>query len=108
MSTLAARRCVPGAPRLTPEALARLAPEVPAWTVVGEGAALERTFRFRDYHRVLAFVNAVAWIAHQEDHHPDLAVHYDRVVVRWSTHSAGGVSENDLVAAARVDALLRD
>jgi 4a-hydroxytetrahydrobiopterin dehydratase len=53
----------------------------------------------------MAFVNAVASIAHREDHHPDLSVHYDRCVVAWSTHSAGGVTLNDLICAARTDAV---
>jgi 4a-hydroxytetrahydrobiopterin dehydratase len=54
----------------------------------------------------MAFVNALAWIAHTEDHHPDLGVHYDRVVVRWSSHDAGGLTDNDLLCAAKVDALI--
>ena len=55
----------------------------------------------------MAFVNAVAWVAHRADHHPDLSVHYNRVVVSWSTHDAGGITQNDLVCAARVEALQR-
>jgi 4a-hydroxytetrahydrobiopterin dehydratase len=54
----------------------------------------------------MAFVNALAWIAHTEDLHPDLGVHYDRVVVRWSSHDAGGLTDNDLLCAAKVDALI--
>jgi 4a-hydroxytetrahydrobiopterin dehydratase len=54
----------------------------------------------------MAFVNAVASIAHREDHHPDLEVHYDRCVVAWSTHSAGGITQNDLISAAKVEALV--
>lgn len=65
------------------------------------GMAITRTFRFADYYRTLAFVNALAWIAHREDHHPDLGVHYDRVVVRYSTHDVGGLSENDFICAAK-------
>lgn len=105
MSTLADRSCVPGAARLSVPARAGLTPLVPAWAGGADGAELVRTFHFRDYHHTLAFVNAVAWIAHQEDHHPDLSVHYNRVVVRWSTHDAGGLTENDFICAAKVDAL---
>ena len=54
----------------------------------------------------MAFVNAVAFIAHREDHHPDLGVHFNRCVVRFSTHDAGGITRNDLVLAARVGALV--
>lgn len=70
------------------------------------GGAIEKAYRFADFHETMAFVNALAWIAHREDHHPDLQVGYDRCVVRWSTHSVGGVSINDFVCAARADALL--
>jgi 4a-hydroxytetrahydrobiopterin dehydratase len=68
--------------------------------------AIRKTFRFDDYHRTLAFVNAVAWIAHREDHHPDLEVGYNRCTVRYSTHDVGGLSENDFICAAKVDRLI--
>jgi 4a-hydroxytetrahydrobiopterin dehydratase len=55
----------------------------------------------------MAFVNAVAFVAHREDHHPDLSVHYNRCVVRFNTHDVGGISESDFECAARVDALLQ-
>lgn len=67
--------------------------------------ALQKTFHFPDYHHTMAFVNAVAWVAHRADHHPDLSVHYNRCVVRYSTHDAGGISERDFTAVAALDAL---
>ena len=67
--------------------------------------ALQKRFDFPDYHHTIAFVNALAWIAHAEDHHPDLSVHYGHCTVRWSTHSAGGITALDLHCAARTDAL---
>jgi len=67
--------------------------------------AIEKTFRFPDYHRTMAFVNAVAWIAHREDHHPDIAFGYNRCTLRFNTHSVGGISINDFICAAKVDAL---
>ena len=70
--------------------------------------ALEKTYSFANFHETMAFVNALAWIAHREDHHPDLGVHYDRCLVRWSTHDVGGLSENDFICAARSSALLED
>jgi 4a-hydroxytetrahydrobiopterin dehydratase len=66
---------------------------------------LSKTFRFADYYQTMAFVNALAWIAHQEDHHPDLSVHYNRVVVHFSTHDAGGLTLNDFICAAKTEAL---
>jgi 4a-hydroxytetrahydrobiopterin dehydratase len=76
----------------------------PGWALAGD--AIEKTYAFPDYHRTLAFVNALAWIAHTEDHHPDLRVSYNRCVVRFNTHSVGGISINDFICAAKVDALL--
>lgn len=105
---LADRRCRPlkgPEHRLPPEAVATALAALPGWTVVEDGAAIGKTFRFADYYRTLAFVNALAYVAHAEDHHPDLGVHYDRVVVRYSTHDVGGVSENDLICAARAEGL---
>lgn len=93
----------PGSPALSPGDLPALLAKVPAWRI--EGGRLARDFRFTDYHRTIAFVNAVAWIAHAQDHHPDLAVGYDRCRVEWHTHSVGGLSLNDFICAARVDAL---
>lgn len=75
------------------------------WQIDASQLSLSRTFTFDDYHRTMAFVNAVAWIAHQQDHHPDLQVGYNRCTVTWSTHSVGGLSLNDFICAARVDAL---
>ena len=74
------------------------------WSLA-EGA-IEKRYVFADYHRTMAFVNAVAWVAHVEDHHPDLAVSYNRCTVRFNTHSVAGISINDFICAAKVDALL--
>lgn len=109
MSDLATRRCVAcegGMPKLTDAGILQLLTEVPGWMLVEEGAALTRTFAFENYWETMAFVNAVAWIAHQEDHHPDLSVHWGRCVVRWSTHAVSGLTDNDFICAAKVSALL--
>jgi 4a-hydroxytetrahydrobiopterin dehydratase len=76
---------------------------VQGWAL--KDGAIEKTLRFKGYHQTIAFVNALAWIAHREDHHPDLSVHYDRCVVRFNTHSVGGISVNDFICAAKLDAL---
>ena len=80
---------------------------IAGWQPCGSGAdvAIEREFRFEDYHRTMAFVNAVAYIAHRKDHHPDLSVHYNRCVVRFSTHSAKGLTGLDFECASLVDGL---
>ncbi|HEL7751079.1 TPA: 4a-hydroxytetrahydrobiopterin dehydratase [Stenotrophomonas maltophilia] len=105
---LAQASCVPrkGSDHKLGEArLAELLPQVPGWELSEGGQALLRTFRFKNYYATMAFVNALAWIAHHEDHHPDLGVHYDRAVVRFSTHDVGGLSENDFICAAKTSAL---
>lgn len=75
------------------------------WVV--ENDQLVRSFRFADYHQTLAFVNAIATLIHQQDHHPELVVGYNRCKVRYNTHSVnngkGGLSENDFICAAKID-----
>ncbi|MEO8742497.1 MAG: 4a-hydroxytetrahydrobiopterin dehydratase [Lysobacteraceae bacterium] len=75
------------------------------WKLIDKGTAIEKTYIFKNYYRTLAFVNALAFIAHREDHHPDLGVHYNRCVVRYSTHDVGGLSMNDFICAAKVERL---
>lgn len=70
--------------------------------------ALEKTYSFGNFHETMAFVNALAWIAHREDHHPDLALSYGRCTVRFNTHDVGGISASDFFCAAAVDALQKD
>ena len=71
-----------------------------------QDGAIEKVFSFKNYHETIAFVNALAWIAHAEDHHPELSVSYNRCIVRFSTHSVGGLSMNDFICAAKADALV--
>jgi 4a-hydroxytetrahydrobiopterin dehydratase len=84
------------------EIAAQLA-SLPGWGF--DSGSLHRSFVFRDYHETIAFVNAVAWVVHAEDHHPDLKVEYNRCEVRWHTHSASGITENDFICAAKTDAV---
>ena len=106
MSALRDRHCQPldGQPPMDDATIARHLADAPGWALVG--GAIEKTFTFADFHRTMAFVNALAWIAHAEDHHPELRVGYGRCVVRFDTHSVGGLSVNDFICAAKVDALL--
>jgi 4a-hydroxytetrahydrobiopterin dehydratase len=68
--------------------------------------ALEKSFRFKDFHHSIGFVNAVAFIANAEDHHPDLAVSFSQCTVRFNTHDVNGISVSDFLCASKVDALL--
>jgi 4a-hydroxytetrahydrobiopterin dehydratase len=77
---------------------------LPEWRL--ENGEIAKTFKFADYYRTMAFVNALAWISHREDHHPDLSVHFNRCRVAYSTHALGGISRNDFVCAAKIEMLL--
>lgn len=74
----------------------------------GDGAevAIEKTFAFKSYLQTMAFVNAIAYIAEQQDHHPDLLVRYNSCSVRFNTHDVQGITHSDFACAALVDALL--
>jgi 4a-hydroxytetrahydrobiopterin dehydratase len=80
---------------------------VPGWKLTADRNGIEKEFRFEDFHRTMAFVNAVAWIAHAEDHHPDFKVSYPSCALHYSTHDVGGLSLNDFICAAKVERLLK-
>jgi 4a-hydroxytetrahydrobiopterin dehydratase len=71
-----------------------------------QNGAIVKRFDFKNYYQTMAFVNAVAWIAHTEEHHPDMEVSYRACRILYSTHAVGGLSENDFICAAKVDALI--
>ena len=103
---LTTRKCKPcegGVPPLKPEEVAALLKQLKGWTL--EGGAIYRTYEFKDYHQTMVFVNATAWISNREDHHPDLTVGYNRCRVAYITHAINGLSENDFICAAKIDAL---
>ncbi|MGH8505917.1 MAG: 4a-hydroxytetrahydrobiopterin dehydratase [Stenotrophobium sp.] len=109
MPELAQRRCIPCEGNIKPHDLAsatRMKASLrPEWALARDGKLLEATFEFRDYYRTQAFVNAVAYIAHHEDHHPEMVFGYKTCTVRWWTHAIDGLSDNDFICAAKVDAL---
>ena len=98
-------RCRPldATARLQGPALVGQLAELAHWTV--HDGTLQREFAFSDFHRTIGFVNAVAWMANAQDHHPELQLSYSRCTVRWHTHSAGGITLNDFICAARADVL---
>lgn len=106
MNALVQMKCAPGG-----QAKALSDAEVSAYLAMlrewrRTGNEIRRTFGFANYHETIAFVNASAWISHREDHHPDMSVHYNKCVVSYSTHDAGGITLNDFICAAKLDALL--
>lgn len=110
MGDLATRRCKPcegGVPALAAEAVGELRAALHGdWTLSADGKWISRRFEFMGFGRTMGFVNAVAWIAESEGHHPDLDVGYGRCVVKWSTHAVDGLTENDFICAAKVDRLV--
>jgi 4a-hydroxytetrahydrobiopterin dehydratase len=110
MSTqLAEKHCKPcegGVPALgRPEAQRMLSQLAKGWQLSEDAKSIRRELKFKDFFRTMSFVNAVAHIANIEDHHPDLEVGYGRCLVTFSTHAVKGLSENDFICAAKVDAL---
>lgn len=103
---LATKHCKPcegGVPPLGENEIGELLKTLQGWEAAG--SEIRKTYSFKNYYETMAFVNATAWISHHEDHHPDLEVGYNRCTVRYSTHAIGGLSENDFICAAKIDAL---
>ncbi|MBT9520196.1 MAG: 4a-hydroxytetrahydrobiopterin dehydratase [Dechloromonas sp.] len=101
---LSEKRCTPcegGIPPLPQEKIDRLLRSLEGWGQTG--GEISKTFEFRNYYETMAFVNAIAWISHRENHHPDLEVGYRQCRVRYSTHAIGGLSENDFICAAKIE-----
>jgi len=97
--------CEGGVPPLTQAEAKKLLEQLEGWKL--HDKAIDKTFEFKNYYQTMAFVNAAAWVSHREDHHPDMTVGYNKCRVEYSTHAIGGLSENDFICAAKVDALLK-
>ena len=102
---LSCKPCEGGTLPLDRNAATALLAQVSGWVLSDTAGEISRTFRFKNYYETMAFVNALAWIAHREDHHPDIEVGYNRCHVRFSTHSVKGLSQNDFICAAKLNAL---
>ena len=106
MNSLAEKKCKPCeggvAPYSAREAQDMLK-QLKGWII--EEGKLVKVYPFSNYYQTMAFVNALAWISHREDHHPDLAVGYNKCRIEYMTHAIGGLSENDFICAAKCDAL---
>ena len=108
MSKFAERMCRPlpaGTLPLPQTRIDAYLSEVPGWK--HEDGAIAKTFSFKNYYETMTFVNGVAWIAHREDHHPDMRVGYNTCRVAYATHSVGGISKNDFICAAKIEALCK-
>jgi len=108
MEILSDKHCLPcegGVPPLTNDQADALMKELDGWQRFDH--IIGKTYHFKDYNQTMAFVNAVAWMAQREDHHPELTVGYSTCQVEYTTHAIHGLSENDFICAAKVDALYR-
>lgn len=97
--------CEGGIPPLTNDEIAKLMPQIKDWQVSNDGKFISRRFSFPDFHHTMAFVNAVAWVSHQENHHPDMEVGYNYCQMKYTTHAVNGLTQNDFICAAKVDSL---
>jgi 4a-hydroxytetrahydrobiopterin dehydratase len=105
LKTIKCVGCEGGIPALTKEEIADLLPQVNTWEVSSDHKKLSKRFSFKGFYKTMAFVNAVAWIANQENHHPDLEVGYNYCVINYTTHAINGLTKNDFICAAKIDAL---
>ncbi len=105
------KRCLPceniGNTLTQSQALEKLK-QLAGWQLSEDQKSIWRDFKFKSFYKTMAFVNAVAWIANTENHHPDLEVGYDHCLVRYTTHALAGLTDNDFIAATKVNALLAE
>ncbi len=109
LDPLTEKKCVPcegGTRPLDRDMIAKLLPQVPGWAVDEAGTTLYRRFEFKGFYKTMAFINAMAWIANQDNHHPDFEAGYNYCLVHFTTHAIKGLSENDFICAAKLNALL--
>ena len=95
--------CEGAVPPLKPQEITRLLQQLSGWEY--RDGVITKTYEFKNHYQTMAFVNGAAWISHREDHHPDMTVGYGKCCVDYSTHAIGGLSENDFICAAKLDAL---
>jgi len=105
LANLKCKPCTDATPPLSHDRINTLMKQLDGW--VQHGQVIGKTFDFTNYHQAMSFVNAVAWVSNQEDHHPELTVSYNKCKVEYTTHAVNGLSENDFICAAKVDALLK-
>jgi 4a-hydroxytetrahydrobiopterin dehydratase len=109
MSDLKNKHCAPcegGVSRMDQEAANNLLAQAKNWELNDDATEIQRTYRFKNYYETVAFVNAAAWIAHQEDHHADIEFGYKNCRIRYSTHAINGLSINDFICAAKINDLI--
>ena len=97
------KNCEGGVSPLTADEVGKLLKQLNGWSF--ENGMISKTYTFKNYYQATAFVNATAWVSHREDHHPDIVLGYNQCRVSYVTHVIQGLSENDFICAAKLDAL---
>jgi 4a-hydroxytetrahydrobiopterin dehydratase len=97
------KSCEGGVAPLTPDEITSLLSQLTGWR--SNNHLIEKSYKFKNYYQTMAFVNAIAWVSHREDHHPDITVGYNNCRVEYTTHAINGLSENDFICAAKIDKL---
>ncbi len=105
MNELLLAQCDPKAPLMDADTRARVLAALPGWLPDADAKLIGRRFGFENFYQTMAFVDAVAEIAHAQDHHPEMLVSYNACTISWTTHSRGGLTLNDAICAAQVGAL---
>jgi 4a-hydroxytetrahydrobiopterin dehydratase len=108
MSNLESKRCLPCESGVKPfhhDEITEMLKKIPEWEVNSTEAIIHRRFTFKNFYHTMSFVNAIAWIANQENHHPDIELGYNYCVVKYTTHAIQGLSINDFICAAKVNQL---
>lgn len=109
MDNLSSQRCLPcegSQPALDHNQVRELIQQLPNWSLTEDQNAISRRFTFKGFQKTIAFINALAWIVNQQNHHPTLEVGYDYCIVTFTTHALKGLSKNDFICASKIDALL--
>ena len=104
---LASQQCQGKAELLAPDVILHYIKNIDKnWQLSNDNGRIERIFKFKNYYETIAFVNVVAMIAHQQNHHPEMMINYNNCTVQYSTHSLGGLSQYDFICAAKIDTIL--
>lgn len=98
--------CEGGIMPLTSAEIAQLIQSLSHWKLSSDGKSITRHFDFKNFYQTMAFINAVAWVAHAEKHHPLMSIGYNYCEISYTTHAIQGLSENDFICAAKIDKLL--
>lgn len=105
LTTIRCVACEGGVPPLSPAETENFLSQINNWQLSSDQKTISKRYTFKGFYKTMAFVNAVAWIANQENHHPDIQLGYNYCVINYTTHAIDGLSKNDFICAAKVDAL---